>query len=257
MRIMFLNQSPRSRRNESSRDRVEALLRSYASPGTEVDLCYPDDVEGGHVFITATEQNVHTELPYAITAPALIRKAVWAEQNGYDAVIQSNNFDPGVEASRLAVRIPVIGLCRTTLTVASTLADRVGITVPFDGHARDARRLVRLYGMEHLVTDIRTMSLPGFDVPHDELVETAAAVMHGLIRDTGAECIVPLGGAVIPNLVAPEELEREVGVPVLNTKAIGIHYAEMCIALGLLHSLRTYPVAKLRAEDFATTAFAR
>ena len=29
--------------------------------------------------------------------------------------MQSNTFDPGVEASRLAVRIPVIGLLRASL----------------------------------------------------------------------------------------------------------------------------------------------
>src|SRR5207247_9787362 len=104
MRIMFLNQSPRSRRNESNRDRIQALLRSYASPGTEVDLCYPDDMEGGRVMVASSAQGVHTELPYAMTGAALVRKAVWAERNGYDAVIQSNNFEPGVEASRLAVR---------------------------------------------------------------------------------------------------------------------------------------------------------
>ena len=43
-----------------------------------------------------------------MAAPALIRKIFWAQQNGYDAVIQSNTFDPGVEGGRLAVGIPII-----------------------------------------------------------------------------------------------------------------------------------------------------
>ena len=52
-----------------------------------------------------------------------------------------------------------------------------------------------------------------------------------------------------------QDLEREVGVPVLNTKAIGIRFAEMCVQLGMTQSAVNYPVAQLRYEDF--TAFAK
>jgi len=39
-------------------------------------------------------------------------------------------------------------------------------------------------------------------------------------------------------------------VQVLNTKAIGIRFAEMCVACGMTQSAITYPKAKLRYEDF-------
>ena len=255
MRIMFLNQAPRSPDDGGYHERIQALLQGYASPGTIIDLCYPDDMDGGRVMRAASEQKVHTELPYTMTGAALVRKAVWAERNGYDAVIQSNNFEPGVEASRLAVRIPVIGLCRTTMLVAASLAERVGVTVPFDGYAFTARRLLRSYRLEQYVTDVRTMSLPGFNIAKEEVQARAADVMRGLVHDTGAECIVPLGGAVIPYIVDPKDLEREVGVPVLNNKSIGIHYAEMCVNLGLAHSPHTYPTAKLSEADFSGPAY--
>ena len=250
MRIMFLNQQPRRSRDDGSHERVQALLSGYASPGTKVQLCYPDDTG------VRVEESIRSELPYAVTLPALIRKAVWAEQNGYDAVIQSNTFDPGVEASRLAVRIPVIGLCRTTVLAAACLADRIGITVPFDGYDLVARRLLRAYGLLHFATDIRSFSMTGFDMPRDEIAARAAETMRALVRETGAECIVPLGGAVIPYVVSTEELEQEVGVPVLNTKAIGIHFAETCVHLGLSQSPRAYPKGDLHLEDFAATALA-
>ncbi len=50
--------------------------------------------------------------------------------------------------------------------------------------------------------------------------------------------------------MSPADLEREVGIPVLNTKSIGIRFAEMCVALGMSHSPITYPTAKLSYEDF-------
>jgi Asp/Glu/hydantoin racemase len=89
----------------------------------------------------------------------------------------------------------------------------------------------------------------------DEIFARAVEAMRATIKTSGAGCIIPLGGAVVPTLVSPKDLEREVGVPVLNTKAIGIRFAEMCVQLGMTQSALNYPLAQLRYEDF--TAFAR
>src|SRR5437899_509805 len=133
MRILFLGHTPRNPAAGGGNQRVQNLLRSYASPGTTIDFDGPDDYEGAHVTRTMSEQTVLTGLNHAMATGALIRKAVWAEENGYDAVIQSNTFDPGIEASRFAVRIPVIGVMRCTLHTATTLCDRIAVTVPLPG----------------------------------------------------------------------------------------------------------------------------
>jgi hypothetical protein len=93
------------------------------------------------------------------------------------------------------------------------------------------------------------------DQRKDDLFRAAAETMKGVIRDTSPECIIPLGGALIPYVVDPADLQREVGVPVLNTKSIGIRFAETCVSLGMSQSPITYPSAKLRYEDFAATAY--
>lgn len=254
MRIMVLNQAPH-RGDTEYQQRVERILRSYASHGTEVDLCFPDD------YPSRAQGGGASHLGYWMSVPALVQKTVWAEKNGYDAVIQSNNFEPGVEAARLAVRIPVIGLCRTTMHAAANLADRIGVTVPFDGYALLTRRMLQAYGLLDFVTDIRSLGLGG--VPRGEEVDRArpkiqqraVEVMRRLVDETKAECIVPLGGAVIPYIVSPTDLEREVGLPVLNPKAIGIRFAEMCVAFGMSHSERAYPRARLEDKDFSAFAY--
>jgi hypothetical protein len=58
-----------------------------------------------------------------------------------------------------------------------------------------------------------------------------------------------LGGAIIPYIVDPKDLEAEVGAPVLNPKAIGIRTAEMCVQLGMSHSPLAYPYATLSGSD--------
>ena len=146
MRIMVLHQAPQQPSDVEPHRQVEVMLRSYASPGTEVDYLCPDDYEGAALPAVIARlpdgQQAHNELPYAISTPALVRKIVWAEENGYDAVVVRNAFDPGIEAARLAVRIPVVGICRATLHVAASLAVRIGVTVPFDGYLPWTRRLM-------------------------------------------------------------------------------------------------------------------
>ena len=47
------------------------------------------------------------------------------------------------------------------------------------------------------------------------------------------------------------ELAAATGVQVLNTKAIGIRFAETCVAFKMAQSAITYPRAKLDYADFS------
>jgi allantoin racemase len=253
MRILFLSQSPATPDDVHRKPQVEALLQSYASPGTQVEIGYPDDYPGARVFVELGNQSALNGLHHALETAPMVRKTVWAEANGYDAVIQSNTFDPGVEAARLAVRIPVIGLLRATLHAAATLSDRIGITVPLAPHVPHTWRLLRTYNMDHVVADILPLGIYGSDLDtrRDEIRAREVELLRTLVGRSRAECIIPLGGALFPYVVDPADLEREVDVPVMNTKAIGIRFAETCVALGMRQSWHTYPAGKLRYEDFA------
>jgi Asp/Glu/hydantoin racemase len=254
MRILFLSHTPRNP-NRPADNHVRDLLRSYCSPGTELDVDNIDDFEGGRVMRAMGEQSILTGLSHAMATTSIVKKIVWAEEQGYDAVIQSNTFDPGVEQGRLAVRIPVIGVFRCTLHAATTLCDRVAITVPLPGHVPYTRRILRMYGLEHFVTDVRSVGVYGEVVDPKELFDAALKTMQGLVRDTDPEGILPLGGALIPYVVDPLDLQKEIGVPVFNTKSTSIRFAETCHALGLSHSHITYPTAKLNYKDFTARAF--
>ena len=251
MRICFLNQAPeRSAGYEPKK--IEALLNSYASPGTRIEIVFPDDYEGAQLYETIGAQSVLNGLHHMMETPAIVRKIFWAAQNGYDAVISSNTFDPGVDGGRLAVDIPVIGLLRTSMHAALTLADRVGITVPLAGHVPYTWRILRSYGLEKFVGDIRPLGIYGRDIAQrkNEIFEMTTRLIRGLIEETRAEIILPLGGALIPYVVDPSDLSKATGAQVLNTKAIGIRFAEMCVRFGMTQSALTYPRAKLTYEDF-------
>ena len=85
MRIMFLNQAPK-RSTHYDPETIEAQLNSYASPGTKVEIGFPDDYEGAQVFEAIGAQSALNGVHHMIETPAIIRKIFWAAQNGYDAV---------------------------------------------------------------------------------------------------------------------------------------------------------------------------
>jgi Asp/Glu/hydantoin racemase len=254
MRILFVDQQPRTERSVQPYDiaKIEALLNSYASPGTRIEIGFPDDYAGSQLMSTIGAQSKLNGLHHMMETPSIVRKIFWAAENGYDAVISSNTFDPGVDGGRLAVNIPVIGLHRTAMHAALTLADRVGITVPLPPHVPYTWRLMRTIGLDRFISDIRPIGIYGADIAErgPEIFDTTVKVMRGLLDETRAEILLPLGGAIIPYVVDPKDLAKAVGVQVLNTKAIGIRFAEMCVACGMTQSAITYPKAKLSYDDF-------
>ncbi|NLS03802.1 hypothetical protein HGP14_10595 [Rhizobium sp. P32RR-XVIII] len=254
MRILFLNQAPRAKGKSPAYDveGIERLLNGYASPGTKIEIGFPDDFEGSKMFETIGNQSVLNGLHHMMETPAIIRKIFWAAENGYDAVIQSNTFDPGVDGGRLAVNIPVIGLLRASMHAALTLADKVGITVPLAAHVPYTWRILRGYGLDSFVSSIKPIGIYGSDIQQrkQEIYGITERLIRSLVDEDGAEIIIPLGGALIPYVVSPEELSKTTGVQVVNTKAIGIRFAEMCVKQGLTQSIQTYPKASISSDDF-------
>jgi len=249
MKIMHLSKLPRKTAIIDIKVMEQQIL-SHLSPGTQVVFDFPDDYDGSKAEAVLGRQNMLNGVDHAMVTAPLIRKIVWAAENGFDAVVQSNTFDPGVEAARLTVSIPVIGVLRTSLHMATILADRIGIIVPLESHVPYTWRILRAYDMDHLVTNILPLGIYGRDLARrvPEITDKAVALIDRL-KEGGAHFIVPLGGVIIPYLVDPMKLQAETGAPVMNTKLIALRFAETCVALGLSHSPLSYPRGKLSFAD--------
>jgi allantoin racemase len=254
MKIMILGKKPRKTGPGDIAEIEKAWLR-HASVGTQVEAAFPDDFAGSQVEVALGGQKMLNGLDHIMEAPALIRKIVWAAENGFDAVVQSNTFDPGIDGARLSVPIPVIGPFRTTMHVIANLVDRVGLVVPLDSHVPYTWRLLRTFGMEDFVTGIRSLGIYGRELAErkQEITQKTADLIRALVDQTGAQGVLPLGAALIPQFVDPADLQTMTNVPVYNTRAISIRVAEMCVSLGLTQSPLTYPRGKLTYQDFVGT----
>jgi hypothetical protein len=105
--------------------------------------------------------------------------------------------------------------------------------------------LIESYRMTHFVTGIRVIGM--YEVGdlsrhHDAILERTIEITRELV-DGGAQALVPLAARLIPSAVSPDEVEREVGMPVINTQAVGIRFAELMVSSKTAHSQRAYPWA--------------
>ena len=101
MRINYLVPGPMGRSPEGKAElaRRGSLLRQYAAPGTEVGI---DDVPEGPASI----ESMYEEY---LSIPAAACRAVELEDNGWDALILGCYGDPGLDALRELLMIPIIG----------------------------------------------------------------------------------------------------------------------------------------------------
>lgn len=253
MRIMLLNHSFR-RHSPEDEAHIKALVNSYASSGTTVEIHYPDDLGGGEVLRQLEEKKSLSGLHHILETPALVKKIIEAERSGFDAVVQSNTFDPGVEAGRLAVRIPVVGPLRSSCHFAACLCDRFAFITPLDSHVPYVHRILQSYRMDHFVTGVKAINMyesGSLSSYHDQIIERTIAVGRELVAG-GAQAVIPLGGRLFPYEVTPDELEPEIGVPIINTKPVSIRFAELMVTGRMLHSAKAYPYATgLSPEDVA------
>src|SRR5256885_4700670 len=67
MRILVIDQAPRSEKSQPyDVAAIEKLLNSYASPGTKVEIGFPDDFAGSNVFLTIGAQSALNGLHHMI-----------------------------------------------------------------------------------------------------------------------------------------------------------------------------------------------
>jgi allantoin racemase len=173
-------------------------------------------------------------------------------------VVQSNTYDPGVEEARLAVRIPVVGILRATCHVAACLAQRVGITILVESMIPYTRKILHNYGLEPFITSIKALGMyeTGDLEKVREPIKRKVIELAKELKAEGAEVVIPLGGRVFPGAITCEEIEAEAGIPILNTKAIGIQFAEMLVRCRMSHSPLAYPCRiQLSPEDVTKKIF--
>ncbi|MDB5696436.1 MAG: hypothetical protein JWN21_1979 [Sphingomonas bacterium] len=209
--------------------RREAVLQGWAFVGTRVTAT---DVQNGIGSIESSYDELRA-------APAGIERIREIERGDVDAAIMGCFGDPGLEAAREMISMPVIGPGEASLLLAAQLGHRIGIVAVFDRLAAMHRGQAFRAGVLEKLCSVRGVDIPVLDLANapeatfDRLVEVGRAALE---RD-GAEVLI-LGCMSMAFLDVADRLSDVLGVPVVNPAKAALKAAESLVSMRISHSRR-------------------
>lgn len=204
-----------------------------------------DGLELSSVFLDRGPQSIEYRIEEAMLVPDLIVKALEAERQGVDGLVIDCMADPGVDAVRECVAIPVLGPGRLSMQVATLLGRRFSILVELDAVARLFEEEVQRYGVGRSFASCRVIDIPVLEIDADIERTTALLVDAGelAVRQDHADVLVlgctrfsPMADALTAGLKA-----RGLPVQVLNPNTLAINMMVALLDSNLSHSKIAYP----------------
>lgn len=210
-------------------------LQEAASPGVIVERL--DDFTAS----VARPETVESLYDEARLAPWNIEMAIEAERRGYDAVITGCAADPGVEAAREMVSIPVIGPGQAALQIAALLGYAFSVLAPLASTVRPLRTLVAHAGLSGRCASVRSVdcSVQALREGRPESYEKTLSTAHLCIAEDHADTIV-LACASMSHVFG-DRLAAALPAPVVNVLRASVRVAEMLVGSRLTHSKIAYP----------------
>jgi allantoin racemase len=182
----------------------------------------------------------HVEIDHG---PASI---VEAERDGMDAVIINCMGDPGMQAGREAVRIPVIGPCEATMHLASMLGHTFSVITVMKSLRPQFENQAKVYGVRDKLASVRAVEIPVLELEsdRDRLVQSLADEAQQAVEADGAHVMLfGCTGMIGTARAVEEELSQRSypDVPVIDSMVWAVKLAEAIADMGLRHSKLSWP----------------
>jgi Asp/Glu/hydantoin racemase len=196
------------------------------------DLGFTCEVHG----VSPPDKYFHPITEFRI-AGQVIQNTIEAERQGYSAFISGHFQEPGLNESKAAVDIPVLGLGESTMLYACALGRKIGLVTIDPIFVPWLEDQIVRYGLTERVVGVRAMKqnvddfMRAFDDSraYDEIREQFLKEAEPLLHQ-GVEVIVPAGGLTM--LLFSEENDFSVGgAPVLNGITVVTKMAELAVKL--------------------------
>lgn len=228
-RILYVARTRMQPQEIESRKKV---LESIANKDSQVDL------KGG-----TQVPSIESAYEGYLTIPEACKTAIEAVKEGYQALVLGCFSDPGLDAIRELVNIPVVGPGQTSVHVASLLGDR--FTILATGPRRREFSSSRYPALGNKLASIRGIGMSVLDVRQNKRKAIQLLIEEGkkAIEEDCAEVVV-LGCLSLAFHRVDEDLKGHLPIPVVNPIKAAVKAAEMLIDLGLAHSKITYPTPK-------------
>jgi allantoin racemase len=212
------------------------------------------DTELSHVEIEHGPASIESDFDDMLATPATVARIMEAERDGVDAVIINCMGDPGMQAGREAVRIPVIGPCEATMHLASMLGHTFSVITVMKSLRPKFEHQARIYGVSEKLASVRGVEIPVLDLESDRtrLVRALADEAQAAVEEDGAHVMLFGCTGMIGTAQAVEDELAARGypdVPVLDSMVWAVKMAEAIADMGLRHSKMSWPTPPEKRVD--------
>ncbi len=220
MKILVLNPNT----SEIVTAKVASVIEKIARPET---ITVVKSVAHGPESL----ESFHDE---ALAAPYIIEAIKAAQSEDFDAIILAAFCDPAIEAAKEISTIPVFGSEECAFSVSLLFGNKFGIITEKRHKEAVKAREVRKHGLESRFAGVRALGMGVIEIANDpaKVKERGIEVAKNLIS-MGAEVII-MGCASMAGYAA--DLERELGVPIIDPTVVTFKLVEGLVETGLTQS---------------------
>jgi allantoin racemase len=193
------------------------------------------DVPGGPASIESAYEEY-------LSVPGTIERVVEAERSGFNGVVLGCFGDPGVDAMREMVDIPVVGPGEASMLLAASLGHRFSIVTVLSSIIPLLERLAWQVGVDRKLASVRTIDVPVLELARDPGETFARLVQEGArARDQERADAIIMGCMSMAFQDRQDDLAARLGIPVVNPVYAAVKMMKTLCELGLRHSRRAYP----------------
>lgn len=192
MRVLLINPNT----SQTVTDRVADAARAIAGPGCTIVAA---TAAFGSPYIASRAASVVG----AHAALDLARRLVGPENpHGFDAALMACFGEPGIEALREELAIPVLGMAETSFDAALRYGPRFGVVTGGAAWIPMLRDFAAVRGLSQALVSVRTLPIDGGAIARDpDGALPALAEAARLAHADGAASVI-LGGAGLAGLAA-------------------------------------------------------
>ncbi len=201
---------------------IEVAGRKYARPDTEVYAVSPP----------MGPESIESLYDEYLAVPGVLSEIIKGDrEEGADAFIIACFGDPGYEAAREVTSKPVVGIAQAAFAVTKMLAPSFSVVYVLDRSETIVKNVVHLHGADSACKSLRSTGLTvlDFDKDHERGMRALAEQSRLCKEVDGAESIV-LGCAGFVSFA--EDLQRELGIPVIDGVVSAVKMCEALIDIG-------------------------
>lgn len=207
-------------------------LESVKLPQTDIDVISLGEHKKGPKHLEYSCYEI-------MILPDLMKTIHQAEKDGYDGAIIGCFYDSGLRAAReITTEMIVTAPSEASFSVAKSLGENIAIIVGRDKTIPPIRRNIIEYGMERHILTFKSVNLGvlEFQVNQQRTEDKILKVAKDAVEIDGADVII-LGCTA--ELGFYQNLQKELGVPVIDASIAALKYAEFLAdvkELGWIHS---------------------